>query len=566
MFVAASQGGGKTETILCTAGYFMDLDPSPILVVEPVVEMAEAFSKDRLSGMIRLCPSLRSKVADPRSRDSGNTITHKQFPGGHITLVGANSAAGLSMRPIRVLLFDEIDRYQPSAGTEGDPVRLAEARTSAFWNARKVYVTSPGTKKTSRVLRIWERSDQREYFVPCPDCGHEQVLVWAQVTWEKNEAGEADPTTAAYACKECGSAWDDVKRWGAIRKGHYKATKELRRIAGFRLSALAVLGRRLEDMVQQWIDVQGNPEELKVFINTVLAEWWEDEGELTPDEHELQKRCRAWPFSEHSDLPDGVAVLTMGVDVQANRLEYEVVGWGSGEESWSLHYGQIFGDPLQNRAVFDELDAVLARPWKHPKAGPLYVRGACVDTGYGAAVVYRYLKPRLRRPLPDGRSQFVFGYKGASRGSDPIWPVQRAQKSRNLPTYNRWTVNADAAKEQIYGRLYVAEPGPGYCHFPQGRALWYFEQLTSEHRVLRYRSGVPHLAWELKLKGRPNEALDCRVMAYAALCGLQSPPFLMNLEGEVVRIAGAAATRGPEGGAPATRPRARGRRSKGVEA
>jgi len=534
-YFAASQGGGKTEIVLCALGYHMDVDPSPCLVVEPTLEMADALSKDRVAPMIAATPSLREKVRDPRSRDSGNTVRHKEFPGGHLTLVGANSASGLSMRPIRFAAFDEIGRYPKKAGTEGDPIKLGEARTFAFavlGIARKLYTTSPADIG-DRSHELWMKTDRREFFVPCPDCETEQFLKWDQVKWEKDESGAHLPATAVYVCEHCGSCWSDLKRWAAIRKGVPRATAEFRKWAGFRVPGMAILGSRLEGFVEQWVEAQGNPELLKVFVNTVLAEWYETQGEIA-DETGLMARREDWSvhIPRDTELPYGVALLTMGVDVQKDRVEYEVLGWGRGEESWSLEYGKIYGNAKEDPSVLHDLDKVLGRPWRHAKGFDLWIRGACIDTGYATRQVYGYCRPRLRRPLPSGLPQFVFAIKGRSEFGRPIWP-KLASNSRSLVgRINLWTLGVDAAKDQVMQRLGIVEPGPGYCHFPTTRTEDYFKGLTAEKVITRKRERI----WTLRKSGQSNEPFDCRVYGYAALVGLQSKPFSLDLDAECAAI------------------------------
>jgi len=547
VFVAASQGGGKTAVSLNVAGYHIDDEPSPILVVTPTLDSAKAWSKDRLAQMIQKTPALRGKVRPARARDSDNTVLHKVFPGGHVTLVGANSAAGLAMRPIRVVIFDEVDRYPPSAGSEGDPVKLAEARTEAYlWNAVKFYASSPGDKRTSRLLDLWKKTDQQEWFVPCADCGHWQFLKWAQVQWEKDEEGEHQPETAVYVCERCGVTWDDVARWAASRAGQYRPRARFRGWRGFRLPGMAVLGRPLARMVEEWLDAQGNPEQLKTFVNTKLCEWWEDVSAEALDEHELMARREDWTplLVNGATAPPGVLVLTLGVDVQADRLEYELVGWGRGEESWSLAYHQLPGDIRKDPNLLAELDRVLAEPWQIPSGHELYIRAACIDSGFATEEVYRWAKPRLRRRLPDGYSQFVFAVKGKAEPGRPVWP-DRPGRGKKI-TAQVWTIGVDAAKDQVVARLALAGrdaegrpvpgAGPGVCHFPAGRGQWFFEQITAEQPVTRYRMGRPYRTWELRGSGRRNEALDCRVYAYAAIAGLQAAPFLLDLEQEAARI------------------------------
>jgi len=525
VYIGCSQGAGKTELLLVAAGYYIDHEPSPILVVEPNVEMAEALSKDRLAPMI-LASGL--KVSDVRSRDSGNTIRHKVFPGGHITLVGANSAAGLAMRPVRVVLFDEVDRYPPSAGTEGDPVKLAEVRTSAFWNARKVTVTSPGYKG-GRSDGLWEMTDRCEYEVACFRCGHEQALRWPQVQWQKDGAGEPVFASAVYVCDSCGESWEDRQRWEAIRRGKYRPTAPCTGWRGFRLPAMAVIGRKLAPMVRQWYEAQGHPELLKVFKNTVLAEWWEEQYHSLDETGLLARREVRIQIGGVPEVPSPCALLTAGVDVQEApaRLEVSAYAWGTGKESWLLEHQVIHGDPA-TPATWDALDVYLRRTWPRERGGVEFIRGACVDTGgHHTQAAYDYCGPRFRLPTPDGGRAFIFAIKGQA-GAGEVWPRHASKVTRKVPL---WPIRVDPAKERIYGRLGIAEPGPGYVHLPMTVDERFCRGLVAEKiEITTDRKGRLRRAWKLKTAGLRNEPLDCAVMAYAALLGLEAMGFDLELE------------------------------------
>lgn len=581
VFVGCSQGSGKTEIILNTCGYYMDVDPSPILIVEPDLETADALSKDRLAPMIAACPDLRAKVRDPRARDSGNTIRHKMFDGGEVTLVGSNSASGLSMRPKRIVLFDEIGRYKDSAGTEGDAIRLAEARTLAYavlGLAKRVYVSSPAIRKTCRLWRLWKQTDQCEFFVDCFDCGGEQFFDWNQVKWDKDKDGGHLPETAYYCCEHCGAHWDDVARFAAIEGGRYKPTAEnSRRMRGFRLPAMAVIGLELQKLVEEFLDSKGNPEELKAFINTKLADWWDEGGESLGESAFLEEGRRenfAALCPARTQVPAEVAVLTMGVDFQASppRVEYEIVGWGRGEESWSLQYGRIYGDIRSDPGVFADLEKILLAPLIHAKGFPMYIRAACLDSGYATNAVYKFCRPRLRRPLPNGQPQFVFAIKGRSEEGRPIWPESPGTKRKKGigGRINMWTIGTDAAKDQVMGRLGIVEPGPGYCHFPLDRGVEYFKGLTAEEVTPRRRGGKIRRVWELKKAGQANEPFDCRCYAYAGMVALQLRPFLLDLDKECDGIESLpfsdVSKNGATGSVVAPRRRVRRPRSPGFEA
>jgi phage terminase large subunit GpA-like protein len=498
--VQSSAQVGKTEVVLNVLGFYVDQDPAPILVVQPTLQLGEAFSKDRLSTMLRDTPALQGKVKDARARDSGNTLLHKTFPGGHITIAGANSPASLASRPIRVLLADEVDKYPISAGAEGDPISLAKKRTTTFWNRKLLLVSTPTVKGQSRIEAAYKESDQRQYWVPCPDCGHEQRLVWSQVRWP-----EGKPSAAEYCCTECGTLWSDSQRWGAVRKGRWVATAEFNGVAGFHLSEIYSPWRKLGETAEDFTMSKTDPERLRAWVNTSLGETWEDSGE-TVDGGQLRELIE--PYGPE-DLPERVLYATAGVDTQDNRLEVEIVGWGDGEESWGIAYHVIYGDPAQE-AVWAELDAVLLETYRTTEGRVIRVQAAAVDSGgHHAEAVLRFCRERFRRR--------VYAIKGMGGQGKPIWPL-RASKTKTRDSV--FMIGVDTAKDTVYARFKIAEAGPGMCHLPADQSTGYdddwFEQVTSEQRMTRYREGRPYVVWVLP-KGRRNEALDCRVYALAAM-------------------------------------------------
>lgn len=495
----ASAQVGKTMMLKACLGFFIDQDPSPILVVQPTLEIGEAFSKDRLAPMVRDTPRLRGKIADPKSRNSGNTILHKTFPGGHLTIAGANSPASLASRPIRVALFDEVDRYPPSAGAEGDPVNLGKARTKTFWNRRLFLCSTPTLASTSRINRAWLASDMRRFMLPCPHCAGEQWLKWAQVQWVND-----DPDTAQYACEHCGALWTEGERAQALQRGRWVAEHPDRKVAGFWLSELYSPWRRLAEIVRAFLDAKGAADTLKVFTNTSLGEvWQDDEGEKVSAESLPGRREHYGPDS----VPDGVVVVTMAIDVQDDRLEIEWKGWGVGEESWSLDYAVLAGDPgrdeLWQRAA-DHLDRTFTRE----DGAVLGVYACGLDTGgHYTKQAYEFARKHRSR---------VYALKGrAGAGMPLVKPGGKVKKAG----IKLWIVGTDTAKELILkSRLAITESGPGYMHFPvstqYGQA--YFDQLTAERSVTRYKFGQPYTAWHLP-SGARNEALDLNVYALAAL-------------------------------------------------
>lgn len=495
--VMSSAQVGKTEVLNNLVGFLMHRDPCPILVLQPTIEMAQAWSKDRLAPMLRDTPPLADMVTVGNRRDSSNTLLHKVFPGGHITMAGANSPASLASRPIRVLLCDEVDRYPSSAGSEGDPVNLARKRTATFWNRKVLLTSTPTVRGASRIEMEFEQSDQRRFFVPCLHCGEHQVLKWAQVQWPKNE-----PRRAEYACEHCGALLNDGQRVAMIRRGEWRATAPFNGRAGFHLSELYSPWSALGAMAQAFVEAKRSPETLKTWINTSLGETWEDSGEGVDDTGLLSRR------EEYAaEVPGDAVLLTAGVDVQTDRLEVEVVGWGEGEESWSVDYLVIHGDPARGE-TWAALDEALGRTYHHESGTALHVTAAGIDSG-GAhtQIVYDYCRRRTARR--------VFALKGIAGAGRPVVTLSRKSQGGGNRKVDLYMVGVDDAKGTIYSRLKIDEPGPGYCHFPYERGEEYFAQLTAERIVTKYARGFARREWQ-KVRAR-NEALDCRVYAYAAL-------------------------------------------------
>ena len=494
----------KSECLLNFLGYIADVDPGPVLFVEPSIETARALSMDRVAPMFRVTPCLRGKIADVKSRDSGNTILHKALANGagHLTFVGANSPSGLAMRPIRYVLLDEVDRYPDSAGEEGDPVTLAKQRTAEFSSNKKVVLCStPTVKGASRIERAWLESDQREYYVPCPMCDHYQVLkfgdgVGAGVVWQ-----EGKPEAAGYRCEHCAQIIPHHLKATMVGRGEYRARNPLSNIPGFRVTQLLSPKKSWGDLVVEFLAAKKSPETLKAFINTVLCELWEDKHDTPTGADALAARCEPYP----AEVPAGAVLLTAGVDVQADRLEVEIVGWGKDEESWSIAQHVIPGDTERNE-VWEQLDCVLTSEYLHESNTPMRIACACIDTGFRDATVLKFTRTRFNRR--------VYAIKGRA-GESAIW-AHKPSRKQNTPFF---MVGVDGAKTATYDRLKIDAPGAGYCHFPLGRPVEYFEQLTAERQDTRYHHGFPKREWR-KETGARNEALDCRVYAYAALHAL----------------------------------------------
>lgn len=488
---------GWTEILGNVVGYFIHYDPAPMLLIQPTLELGQAWSKDRLAPMLRDTDALRGRVADAKARDSGNTILHKTFRGGHLTIAGSNSPAGLASRPIRILLADEVSRWPRSAGTEGDPLNLARKRTTTFWNRKRLMGSTPTVKGVCRIEAAYEESDKRRYFVPCPHCGHEQTLEWANVQWP-----EGKPADAYYVCVDCGAVIDERDKSEMLALGKWKATATgSPGVAGFHISELYSPWVRWGEMAVAFLEAKKLPETLQTWVNTALGQTWEDKGE-TVDKTGLMERRESYGPA----VPMGAAVLTAGVDVQDRELVAELVAWGEGQESWSIEYRRFAGDP-STPDVWSALDDWLRSTWQHETGVRLKIAAACVDSGgHHTQTVYNFAKRRLGRR--------IFATKGmAGQGRPLVTHPKRKSKARGRV----FLIGADTGKEMTFARLRITEPGPGYCHFPDKYEADYFDGLTSEKVITKYSRGFATRVWVKKSTKAENEPLDCRVLALAAL-------------------------------------------------
>jgi len=509
----------KSESGNNWVGYVIDDAPGPMLLVQPTVDNAKRYSKQRITPMIQATPSLLAKVIENKSREGGNTIQEKEFPGGILILGGANSAAGLRSMPIRYLFADEISNWPADVDGEGDPLQLAEARTETFGRKRKILKTStPGLKGSCRVETEYLKTDQRRYFVPCPHCEHMHVLAWANFIIPKGADCRKRPAEAYMACPECGGVIEERHKTDMLARGEWRATclenlDETRR--GYHLSALysPVGWKSWAKIARQWIEAQGNPTKLQAFINNVLAETWEVRGDK-PNHEALAQRAEDYGTDP---LPAGVVLLTAGTDVQPNRLETEIVGWGSGEESWSIDYVITYGNPdLDDIWLLHDAN-VLQRVYRRADGVQLRVARCCVDTG-GANTAATYSAVRAR--LAGG---VLLGTKGMPGEGKPIIGTPTQSNLGKIPLF---PIGTFTAKDLVVGRLKIERPDgatgpvPGLCHFPKRYPPEYYRGLTAEEVRTKFnKKGFPEREWHLP-PGARNEPFDCRVLATAAFASL----------------------------------------------
>lgn len=512
--MSAAQVGKTDAMILNPIGYYIHYEPSPIMVLQPTIQMAEAFSKDRLSPMLRDTPVLTDRVND-KSRNSGNTILQKIFPGGHVTMVGANSPSSLASRPIRVLLADEIDRYPATAGSEGDPLFLAGKRLTTFWNRKEVDVSTPTIKGLSRIEVEYQNSSRGEWNTPCPCCGELQPLKWANVVYDKSDLSEIK-----YVCEKCGTLSSEVEWKEHFSEGKFIHEDPENPVKGFHLNTLASTLATWSEVVEKFITAneemkKGNIELMKVWVNTELGETWEEDGEQVEEEDLLKRRERY-----NCEVPDEALYLTAGVDTQDDRFEVEIVAWGPEYESWGIKYAVLYGDNSDlGKQVWKDLDTFLSQTFTKADGTKLKVICTCIDSGgHRSNQVYKFCKERFNRK--------VFAIKGSNDSAAAY--IQKPTKNNREQAY-LFILGVDTGKSLLLQRLKVEEEGPGYCHFPKdekgkpysprGYDNTYFKGLTAEKQVLTYKKGRPIFEWKLRDLGqhKRNEALDCRNYATAAI-------------------------------------------------
>lgn len=524
---------GYTKILDHVAGYYIHQDPSPILVVQPRVEDAEDYSVTEIEPMLRDTPVLAEIVGDPKKKDARQKINKRIFRNGaSISFVGANSPGGFRRITARIVKFDEVDGYPVmGAGKEGDQIKLGIKRTESFWNRKIILGSTPTVKGESRIEKSYANSDQRKYYVPCPHCGEYQVLEWGGpdtpygMKWDKDENGVGIPDSVFYACKVTGCVIREDDKEDMVERGEWRATKPFKGHAGFHIWAAYSLfvNASWRNLVAEWLEVKDDPLMRQTFVNLVLGETYEDRGDRALQEDRLAARCEVWG----AEVPDGVAVVTVGVDTQGDRFECEVVGWGVNEESWSIDFEVIAGD-METPDPWNRLDAYLKRIWFRADGRGFEAMAVCHDSGGNhTQKVYEFAKARLGRRVWAIKGDSAIGGKRS-----PVWPTKTPSR-RNKSSFRPVIIGVNAAKDSVRSRLHLVEPGPGYMHFPVSRDINYFAQLTAERSVRKTSGGQHYRVWELP-NGRANEALDCRVYAYAALCGLMHMGLKLNKRAEEV--------------------------------
>lgn len=504
---------GKSEAGNNFVGHTIDVDPGPLMIVQPTIDMAKRYSRQRVAPMIQDTPVLRRRVKENRSRDESNTTLVKDFAGGLLIIAGANSAAGLRSTPVKKLFLDEIDAYPLDVDGEGDPIMLSEKRAATFLRRKLLKTSTPTVKGFSRIEQCYLAGDRRRYHVPCPHCGVEQVLQFSALQWLRDDVGAPIPGSVRYVCPHCGGAVAEHQKPAMLAAGRWIAERPTQKAASFHLSALYSPWLTWEQVVAEFYEANeaakaGDISKLKVWTNTVLAETWEDDGDRV-SEHELAKRAEDLP---RRVVPAWGLVLTSGLDVQADRVECYVWAWGRGERSAIVEREIVYGSP-SDEATWRRVDEFLATEFEHALGGRMKMHAAAIDSGgHHTQEVYHFCRARAWR--------HIIAIKGASQAGKAVLgkPTDLDVSFRGVKIkrgVKLWPVGTDTAKATLYGRLRLTEPGAGYVHLGKWLPAEVFEQLTAERLVTKYHKGRPRLEW-MKPAGRRNEALDCAVYALAA--------------------------------------------------
>lgn len=509
--VMASSQVGKSELINNMLGYTIDNDPGPILFVQPTDKTAEDYSIRRIAPMIAKCPTLRDKVYKARSRDSSNTISTKTFPGGSLTIIGANSPADLASKPVRYIFMDEIDRFPASAGTEGSPRELAERRTETYRSNRKIIKTStPTIKGAHGIEKDYMDGTQEEWRVECPECHEYSFIRFENIKFEKDEFKNSDGEpdfnvrNTVWECPYCKARHPEYKtkrfpgKWVANNENAIS-----RGIRSFRLNAFVSPWSDWKEIARKFLvaNARNDVDALKVVFNTMFGETWEIRGGDGMDEKLYERR-------EHYDaeVPKEALVLTMGMDTQDNRLEYEVVGWDRNGQSWGISRGVIPGKP-DSDMVWEEVDYLLEHEWKHASGIKMRILATFIDSGgHYTTTIYKQCERRASRR--------IFPIKGEQgEGKEECRPMKKNQGSGA-----KFMLGVDAGKEGIMYEAGIKEPGPRYMHFPMdpraGYDREYFKGLISEKMEIHRKNGQAKIVWN-QFYDR-NEPLDCRNYARAA--------------------------------------------------
>lgn len=511
--VMSSAQVGKTTIIMCGIAYYIDYEPATQMLVMPTITDAEKFSKTRLAQMIEDIPQLAEKVADPKARNSNNTILLKGYPGGNIAISGANSPSSLASDPRRIIWMDETDRFPESAGSEGNPIKLAEKRATSYWNKKHIKTSTPTIAGRSKIESAYNKGSMEEWSVQCPECG----------AWQPYSFRRVDFETVSMACESCGVLTSE-RRWKESNHKWIAHHPERKKARSFRLNEMASPFVEWQEIIDNFKDADEkmkrfhDVEDMKVFVNTVLGETWDEAANVdSVDEETLETRMEVCS----ADIPEGVLLLTAAIDVQDNRFEVEVRGWARDYETWGIYKTEIYGK-LITEEPWKQLEEYLNQPFYFEDGTELNIAGFAIDTGgHFTNETYKWIKKMK------AAGKKVYGVKGyAGKPNIPLIykktivdiKEERGGKQIVVDRTLIYIIGVDSGKEDITNRLQIEEAGKGYCHFLKGDGRGYddeyFKGLTSEHKITKKVNGVVKKVW-VKKSGARNEPLDLFNYNYA---------------------------------------------------
>ncbi len=515
--VMSSAQVGKTTIILCGIGYYIEYEPSTQLMVLPTLVLSKIFSKTRLASMLEDVKVLTESVKTTKSRDGDNTLLYKKYQGGYIVLAGANSPSSLSSMPTRIVWMDEVDRFPDSAGDEGNPVTLAEKRSTSFWNEKHIKTSTPTRASDSKIEAEYQNGTMEEWMVKCPCCGG----------WQPYDFDRIEFKTVTMKCAGCGEKIGE-KDWKEAEHKWIAKHPERKTHRSFHLNELASPFSEWKKIIERYRDAyrkmkkKHDPNDMITFVNTVLGKTWDDTDvdEDSVDAETLKSRAEVY----HADIPYGVIVLTAAVDVQTDRFEIEIRGWAREYQSWGIYKTEIYGNIEQNE-VWEELEDYISQSFSFEDGTRLGVAATTIDTGGDHTnAVYKWVKKM------DMKKKHVYGIKGFSGGEGiPLLhketKVTIKEKLSNgkevaVDETKIHILGVDSGKEDITNRLKIDKPGEGFCHFPanagRGYTDEYYEGLLSEKRILKKSRGIYKYVW-VKKSGVRNEPLDLFNYGLAAI-------------------------------------------------
>ncbi len=520
---------GKSDIMNNVIGRFSHLAPAPMMMLQPTIEMSQDYSKTRIAPMIRDTKVLKDIFKEVKSRETSNTILSKQFPGGRLIMAGANSPAGLASRPIKILLADEVDRFPKSAGTEGDPVGLAAKRMTTFWDRVMGLFSTPTNAGDSRIEDEYVTGTQEEWQHQCPNCDEWHLLTHRDMhtdydsSIDKKGKKHVIVKAVTWRCPDCGFGFTETEMRQAAQKYIAQNASALAKgVRSFFVNCFASPWVNWSDVMQEWLEAQGDPEREKVVVNTRFGEAYEPKGNFENHQQFMRRR-----ENYGAELPDGVLLLTAAVDIQDNRLEYEICGWGMAEENWGIKKGVILGVP-DTQEVWDMLDEQLDKEYRFASGKGLIVARTFIDSGgHYTKETYAYCKKRFTR------QRFVV--KGSSVPGVPL--IHKYSKVKLVRgTIPLVMIGTDSGKQYIMDRLSIEEPGPKYFHWPldesdgiamqlnRGYDEYYFKGLIAETKEPRRKNGVLVYQWVNVAKDKRNEPLDLRVYNLACMLSI-NPDF-----------------------------------------